>query len=779
MKTKSNDKNKKEQPNTDFIKESNIFETTYEKVLSIINQVKEFIKRTSKSSQKLIDDLEWVIKVITNKSLYSYEVKKSKNAKNEEYNKFINFVTKYNEEVLELNKRHILVSSIFGIRRKGDILIKPSLCLKKILPEELKTMDYQKEKEKKIRKKNAIIQIGTIFLNMYYRGIKNKKKVEENEKQIQENQEKQETQVKQEIQEKKGKEKEKDKKEEKNKIKKGEKDKIDKKQKFEKIDTPFKPKMDKRNTFNKISLNTKIKNNSISLNEHIKKIKKINTSKNNFNKVSINDTDKKNYIEARTKMEEKTNFENYNNKYRKDRRTLVSLNKKLTLTSIKKAMQNYYTTHVDLLGIKYKKKNTNGYFEKDLSTEKLIKSTNVSRKKLGDIKKIKNLDINQKSDYLNIYTNPNKNMQVEKKEETVSINALIDKYFNDIRTVIDKDFNIFDFKKKVGYRNVLPIMGTMILKTLGLYDSKIISLSKLNSFLYTVSDNYIESTLYHNSLHGSDVTQSLCIFFINSNAEEISETSVLDLLSIIVSAMGHDLGHPGFNNNYHINAFTDLAITYNDASCLENYHTSFLFRILQKDENNILEKFNKQNHKDIRKRMISQILATDMANHGEVVSLIRAKIKASEEEGENRFNLLSGNEKSKFDEQQMLFNYLIHAADLGHNCKKFNISLKWVELLSEEFWMQGDMEKSKGLAISFLCDRDKVDIPSSQIGFIRAFIITTYDCLVSMFPSLKYTLDYANKNLKEWQKLLDQHRAKGWTPKKEKKEKKEEKNNIN
>ena len=772
MKTKSNDKNKIDQPNKDFIKESNIFETTYEKVLSIINQVKEFIKRTSKSSQKLIDDLEWVIKVITNKSLYSYEVKKSKNAKNEEYNKFINFVTKYNEEVLELNKRHILVSSIFGIRRKGDILIKPSLCLKKILPEELKTMDYQKEKEKKIRKKNAIIQIGTIFLNMYYRGIKNKKKVEENEKQIQENQEKQETQVKQEIQEKKGKEKEKDKKEEKNKTKKGEKGEIDKKQKFEKIDTPFKPKMDKRNTFNKISLNTKIKNNSISLNEHIKKIKKINTSKNNFNKVSINDTDKKNYIEARTKMEEKTNFENYNNKYRKDRRTLVSLNKKLTLTSIKKAMQNYYTTHADLLGNKYKKKNTNGYFEKDLSTEKLIKSTNVSRKKLGDIKKIKNLDINQKSDYLNIYTNPNKNMQVEKKEETVSINALIDKYFNDIRTVIDKDFNIFDFKKKVGYRNVLPIMGTMILKTLGLYDSKIISLSKLNSFLYTVSDNYIESTLYHNSLHGSDVTQSLCIFFINSNAEEISETSVLDLLSIIVSAMGHDLGHPGFNNNYHINAFTDLALTYNDASCLENYHTSFLFRILQKDENNILEKFNKQNHKDIRKRMISQILATDMANHGEVVSLIRAKIKASEEEGENRFNLLSGNEKSKFDEQQMLFNYLIHAADLGHNCKKFNISLKWVELLSEEFWMQGDMEKSKGMPISFLCDRDKVDIPSSQIGFIRAFIITTYDCLVYMFPSLKYTLDYANKNLKEWQKLLDQHRAKGWTPKKEKKEEK-------
>ena len=41
-------------------------------------------------------------------------------------------------------------------------------------------------------------------------------------------------------------------------------------------------------------------------------------------------------------------------------------------------------------------------------------------------------------------------------------------------------------------------------------------------------------------------------FFINSNIEEICETTVLDLLGIIISAMGHDLGHPGYNNNFNI-----------------------------------------------------------------------------------------------------------------------------------------------------------------------------------------------------------------------------------
>ena len=138
----------------DSLKADQFFKTTYEKVLSIINQVKDFIKKSSNSSQKLINDLEWVITVITNKSLYSYEVNKEKlTKKNSEYNKFINFVTQYNEEILELNKKHILISSILNIGKKGEILLKPSLCLKKINQNELQNMDYQKEKEKKVRKK--------------------------------------------------------------------------------------------------------------------------------------------------------------------------------------------------------------------------------------------------------------------------------------------------------------------------------------------------------------------------------------------------------------------------------------------------------------------------------------------------------------------------------------------------------------------------------------------------------------------------------------------------
>ena len=78
--------------------------------------------------------------------------------------------------------------------------------------------------------------------------------------------------------------------------------------------------------------------------------------------------------------------------------------------------------------------------------------------------------------------------------------------------------------------------------------------------------------------------------------------------------------------------------------------------------------------------------------------------------------------------------------------------------------------KAKGLPISFLCDRNKVDIPSSQIGFIKGFVLSSFECLVAIFPNLKYTVEYADNNIKRWKKLQDEKRLKGWTPKKEKKE---------
>ena len=375
--------------------------------------------------------------------------------------------------------------------------------------------------------------------------------------------------------------------------------------------------------------------------------------------------------------------------------------------------------------------------------------------------------LNKNNNFKRINNNNNnlisKNSEYDSLEKYsyIYIDHLLKQYNYDTKRITEKDFNIFELKKIIGQSNVLPLIGRVILEAFGLKDDKIINVNKLDNFLNTVSSQYLMTTLYHNNMHGADVTQTICLFFLNSNAEKMFETTVLDLLSIFIAALGHDIGHPGLTNNFQINASTELAITYNDSSCLENFHCCKLFSILKKDETNIFEKLSISDYKDIRKRMISEILSTDMFYHKKVMSLIQTKIPQIKND---KFEFISDDKESKKAEQQSILDFFIHSADLAHNTKLFDISLKWVELLSEEFWLQGDKEKSMGLTVSFLCDRKDTNVPSSQVNFIRGFIIPTFEILINIFPTLSYTVENANRNMNEWQKLLEAHRLKGWTP---------------
>jgi len=655
-----------------------VLETTLEKVLSILNKVKIFITNNTKNYKNIIEELDWVKKVITNETLYTYEVNKDKLT--DDNQKFLDFVIKYNEDVINLNKKHVLVRDILSMKTDKDFLQKPSLVLKKLSSEELNLSTYNSQNYK--TKKSVANPLGRWVLNLYY------KKQEEN-----------------------------------------------------------KNNLSKNDVCSRNIRNNNIKNTSIDKNISIKstslnKLKK-NKNKNESLQLSSSLTSLSNNQKAGVSPNKLTKV-----------KTNINRNKNLKYSSYLK----YKNINLNVLTVK---KTTERYFINEMEKKrKKYFYNNISHKK-EESKNNNNDNSIIKENIISNNINPK------------YLTTLIEKHFEFMRTIYDKDFDIFNLKKLVGYQNVLPLMCHFMFKIFGLIDSRIIRVKKLIPFLTTVSDNYLESTLYHNSLHGADVCHSLFIYIINSNFEEICETTVLDILGLMVSATGHDLGHPGYNNNYHINSSSELAIKYNDISCLENFHTSTLFRILRKDENNIFENMDVNDYKHIRKRIVNQILATDMVNHAMVLSSVKAKISSLELDNDSKENkkfiFLSGVENSKFDEQQMMFNYLIHTADLGHNTQKFEISLQWVELLTYEFWKQGDSEKEKNLNISFLCDRNNVDVPTSQVGFLRAFILTTFDILVTMFPNLEFTVNNAKNNINEWQKLSDQKKRTGWTPKKKNK----------
>ena len=116
---------------------SNIFITPYEKVLTILKNVKQYIKSTSKQQIKLLRNLDWVIKVITSHSLYAYELKEKElinklTKENSDFKNFVDFVSKYNEQVIEMNKKNAILGAK-TIEVANDLLLKPSINLKKSL----------------------------------------------------------------------------------------------------------------------------------------------------------------------------------------------------------------------------------------------------------------------------------------------------------------------------------------------------------------------------------------------------------------------------------------------------------------------------------------------------------------------------------------------------------------------------------------------------------------------------------------------------------------------
>jgi hypothetical protein len=236
-------------------------------------------------------------------------------------------------------------------------------------------------------------------------------------------------------------------------------------------------------------------------------------------------------------------------------------------------------------------------------------------------------------------------------------------------------------------------------------------------------------------------------------AEDI-ELDNIDILSFVTSAIVHDYKHTGQTNAYHINKQTDLALNYNDISVQENYHISEAFKVLKNTSCDILANYNGNEKKLIRKRMVDMILATDMAYHTRIFTSMKLKVeKLSSFKIEHLVKNLE-TQSAKFDAKQEILNYTLHAADLSHNVKSFDLTRQWTRLVMNEFWEQGDLERKEGLPISFNCDRTVANVPRGQIGFLNGIIIPTFQLLAFIFPKVEFFVENAKNNLEKWAEML-------------------------
>ena len=174
-------------------------------------------------------------------------------------------------------------------------------------------------------------------------------------------------------------------------------------------------------------------------------------------------------------------------------------------------------------------------------------------------------------------------------------------------------------------------------------------------FLRSIYQGYRQDVAYHNDLHGLDVAQMMYVMLKSGGLKEIAKINYLDMVSTITAAACHDFAHDGFTNAYHVNFVTDRALRYHDKAVQENWHASESLKILLMPENNFTEEaFDEGELKVLRKRMISMILATDMAEHMSALNGIDYKVKhlgITHEANNGHLIVESENENELFENQ--------------------------------------------------------------------------------------------------------------------------------
>ena len=207
----------------------------------------------------------------------------------------------------------------------------------------------------------------------------------------------------------------------------------------------------------------------------------------------------------------------------------------------------------------------------------------------------------------------------------------------------------------------------------GLFSNFSIPVTTFVNFAKEIKAGYNSYAPYHNYHHAFDVMHVCYLLIVKCKADDYLDS--FNILSILVGALAHDLGHNGFNNAFHAATNSELAIMYNGVSILENYSAAYLFRILRKQKCNIFARLNEVDMNKMRTRLIDLILDTDAKNHFTLMT----RFKHSMEMKQVSRGLLSS--------------MILHVSDVSNPTRPGPIARKWAFAVQEEFFRQGDKEK--------------------------------------------------------------------------------------
>ncbi|KAE8144267.1 high affinity cAMP phosphodiesterase [Aspergillus avenaceus] len=293
---------------------------------------------------------------------------------------------------------------------------------------------------------------------------------------------------------------------------------------------------------------------------------------------------------------------------------------------------------------------------------------------------------------------------------------------------------------------------------------------ELRTFLLACRASYNSFVLYHNFRHAIDVLQSVFCFLLHigalppygsvsrdydSKSPIASLLTPFDTLTLLISAIGHDVGHPGVNNFFLVKLNAPLAQLYNDNSVLEAFHCAAFSQILRRYWPSAFK------DKQIRKLLISSILATDMGVHQKFMERLGSLQEKFFENGQT----VDGWKPQDLEMYKtLLCGLLIKCADISNVARPWDVAEKWTKILQEEFANQGEMEKEVGMETALFGGPPELGnvykLATGQIGFMSIFALPLFEGVADILPDMRFTVENIRNNQSRWHHLADLEKRK-------------------
>lgn len=272
-----------------------------------------------------------------------------------------------------------------------------------------------------------------------------------------------------------------------------------------------------------------------------------------------------------------------------------------------------------------------------------------------------------------------------------------------------------------------------------LFGEDTFEMEKLCRFILTVRKNY-RSVTYHNWEHGFHVAHALWLM-IKANDDIFTK---FEKMALIIGGICHDLDHRGYNNDFFLKFDLPLAALYS-TSVMEQHHYKQTITILHTDGQDIFSFLNGPQYKEMLELLREHIISTDLALY------FPNQKEASKRLEEGTFDMNDHASRSCCKALMMT------AADLCAVSKPWNTQEETVDRLYNEFYMQGDEEKKRGITPIPMMDRENSkDQPKQQVGFINFICIPLYQTLSQILDGVHHYLVGCEENMEMWKLLAEQ-----------------------